>query len=168
MTTYLCSVLDPLLQQYRQVSSMGLAVDESQLAILEGQLTWFVYMIGAIIKGRLIMGSTDAQEVLDGELAARVLSLLDMADAPFHRARYGVDSRQRLDVALLHFFQHFRKVYVGEAVMHNSKIYEKLKEIVGIENYMSLLQVILRKVVQNLKTFGSSQKVPSCFSDIAA
>jgi exportin-7 len=159
MTTYLCSVLDPLLQQYQQVSSVGLTFNASSLMVLEGQLTWFVYMIGAIIKGRLIMGSTDAQEVLDGELAARALSLLDMADAPFHKVRYGEESRQRLDVALLHFFQHFRKVYVGEAVMHNSKIYEKLKEIVGIENYMSLLQVILRKVVQNLKTFGSSEKV---------
>ena len=30
--------------------------------------------------------------------------------------RYGEHSRQRLDLALLSFFQNFRKVYVGEQV----------------------------------------------------
>lgn len=128
---------------------------------LEGQLTWFVYMIGAIIKGRLTTGSTDAQELLDGELAARALSLLDVADAATLKGRYGEESRQRLDVALLHFFQHFRKVYVGEAVMHNSKVYEKLKENVGIENYMALLQVILRKVAHNLKVRRAARPPPA-------
>ena len=66
-------------------------------------------MIGAIIKGRLTTGSTDAQELLDGDLATRALSLLEVADSEFHQPRYGEESRQRLDVALLTFFQHFRK-----------------------------------------------------------
>lgn len=78
--------------------------------VVEGQITWFVHMIGAIIKGRLTTGSTESQEVMDGELAARVLSLLKAADSQFHLARYGDTSRQRLDIALLTFFQHFRKV----------------------------------------------------------
>jgi exportin-7 len=121
------------------------------MQVLEGQITWFVYMIGAIIKGRLTTGSTDAQELLDGELATRALSLLDVADLDYNQQRYTEESRQRLDVALLTFFQHFRKVYVGEVVMHSSKVYQRLKENVGIENYMSLLNVILTKVAHNLK-----------------
>ena len=80
------------------------------MQVVEGQITWFVHMIGAIIKGRLTTGSTESQEVMDGELAARVLSLLKAADSTFHLARYSDTSRQRLDVALLTFFQHFRKV----------------------------------------------------------
>ena len=59
--------------------------------------------------------------------------------------------RQRLDIALLHFFQHFRKVYVGEVVMHASKVYERLREMVGIDDHLALLDVILRKVIHNLK-----------------
>jgi len=71
-------------------------------------------MVGTIVRGRLTTGSTDSQELVDGELAARVFGLLRICDLPGHPVRYSEQSRQRLDVALLHFFQHFRKVYVGE------------------------------------------------------
>jgi hypothetical protein len=39
-----------------------------------------------------------------------------------HAARVGEHTRQRLDIALLGFFQNFRKVYIGEQVMHCSKV----------------------------------------------
>ena len=98
----------------------------------------------------------DAQETMDGDLAARVFGLLRLVDAGYHTTRcaccaarcarcargqpaasdrrlrpsssphphlrhgaprrYGEHSRQRLDLALLSFFQNFRKVYVGEQV----------------------------------------------------
>ena len=41
-----------------------------------------------------------------------------------HAQRYGERSRQRLDLAVLGFFQSFRRVYVGEQVMHSSKVRE--------------------------------------------
>jgi hypothetical protein len=59
-----------------------LTVSNSALQVLEGQITWFVYMVGAIIKGRLTTGSTDTQEVMDGDLSARVLKLLLVVDSP--------------------------------------------------------------------------------------
>jgi exportin-7 len=62
------------------------------------------------------------QETIDGDLAARVFGLLQSCDAGFHRGRYAERSRQRLDIAILSFFQSFRKVYVGEQVMHSSKV----------------------------------------------
>lgn len=55
--------------------------------ILDGQLTWFVYMIGAIVKGRLTTGTTDGQELVDGDLSARVLSLLKSADSQPQQVR---------------------------------------------------------------------------------
>jgi exportin-7 len=64
----------------------------------------------------------DGQDASDGELAARVFSLLQVVDSGYHQQRYGEKSRQRLDIALLTFFQNFRKVYVGETVMHASKV----------------------------------------------
>lgn len=36
--------------------------------------------------------------------------------------RYGELSKQRLDRAILTFFQHFRKSYVGDQAMHSSKV----------------------------------------------
>lgn len=62
------------------------------------------------------------QEALDGDLAARVFGLLQSADTGLHQTRYGERSRQRLDLAVLAFFQSFRKVYVGEQTMHSSKV----------------------------------------------
>lgn len=159
MSQYICSVFDPLLAQYRQITQMGSIPNASQIQILEGQITWFVYMIGTIIRGRLTSGSTDSQELLDGELAARVFGLLQIADAPVHQARYGESSRQRLDVSILHFFQHFRKVYVGEQVMHSSKVYTRLKENVGLDDHLIVLNVILNKISHNLKCFGACDKV---------
>lgn len=59
------------------------------MKVMEGQITWFVYMVGAIIKGRLTTGSTDTQEVMDGDLSARVLKLLLVVDTPvLVQARY--------------------------------------------------------------------------------
>lgn len=37
-------------------------------------------------------------------------------DEGYHCQRYGERSRQRLDMALINFFQCFRKVYIGEQV----------------------------------------------------
>ena len=67
----------------------------------------------------------NAQETIDGDLAARVFGLLQVVDTGAHAQRYGEHSRQRLDIAILGFFQGFRKVYIGEQVMHASKVRQK-------------------------------------------
>lgn len=73
-----------------------------------------------------------------------------MFAAPAYR-RYGEKSRQRLDVALLHFFQCFRKVYIGEQVMHSSKVYTKLSERLGLDDHLAVLNVMLAKLAKNLQ-----------------
>ena len=78
--------------------------------VIEGQLTWLVYIVGAVIRGRLSSSSAESQETIDGDLAARVFGLLQLCDAGFHTRRYEEHTRQRLDIALLSFFQNFRKV----------------------------------------------------------
>lgn len=62
------------------------------------------------------------QELLDGDLSARIFQLLNILDKPPHQQRFSERSHQRLDLALLTFFQAFRKAYVGEHVMHTSKV----------------------------------------------
>ena len=61
------------------------------------------------------------QEALDGDLAARVFGLLQVMDTGAQARRTSHHSRQRLELAMLGFFQSFRKVYIGEQVMHASK-----------------------------------------------
>lgn len=36
-----------------------------------GRLTWLVYIIGAVIGGRVSFASTDEQDAMDGELVCR-------------------------------------------------------------------------------------------------
>ena len=70
----------------------------------------------------LFQGPCRLQEAIDGDLAVRVLGLLPVVDSGFHQGRYGERSRQRLDLAILSLFQSFRKIYIGEQVMHSSKV----------------------------------------------
>ncbi len=56
------------------------------------------------------------QEAIDGDLSSRVFMLLSCCDEGFHARRYDEPSRQRLDSAIINFFQAFRRVYIGEQV----------------------------------------------------
>ena len=38
---------------------------------VSGRLTWLVYIIGAVIGGRVSFASTDEQDAMDGELVCR-------------------------------------------------------------------------------------------------
>lgn len=156
---YLTNVMDPLLQTYSECVHLQPGCDTSQLAVLEGQLTWLVYVVGAIIRGRLSSSSAESQEVADGELALRVFQLIRVTDSGFHATRYGEMSRQRLDLALLLFFQHFRKVYVGEQVMHSSKVYTQLSERLGLHDHLMVLNETVRKITTNLQCFVHCDRV---------
>uniref|UniRef100_A0A7N2LFB8 Exportin-7/Ran-binding protein 17 TPR repeats domain-containing protein n=1 Tax=Quercus lobata TaxID=97700 RepID=A0A7N2LFB8_QUELO len=66
--------------------------------------------------------------------------------------RYSEASKQRLDQAILTFFQHFRKSYVGDQAMHSSKqLYAQLSKLLGLHDHLLLLNVIVSKIATNLK-----------------
>jgi len=154
---YLQSVIAPLAQQWEAAAQQGLPPD--QAAALEGRLTWIFLVMGAIIKGRLSSSSAELQEPLDGTLSAMVLALLPSFDRGFHSSRQNALSRQRLDSAVVSFFQSFRKVYVGEQSMHSSRIYVTLGERLGLENHLAVLQVMLDRIAKNLQNHRSCETV---------
>ncbi|GIL63010.1 hypothetical protein Vafri_17171 [Volvox africanus] len=155
---YLTSIMDPTIEYFKQASQQP--CPGPQLSLMEGQLTWLVYITGAVIKGRLATSTNaDSQETLDGDLASRVFALLRVADEGLHTSRYGERSRQRLDVAFLHFLQCFRKVYIGEQVMHSSKVYTRLAERLGLEDHSAILSVMLSKIGTNLRVYGASEEL---------
>ncbi|KXZ55001.1 hypothetical protein GPECTOR_3g165 [Gonium pectorale] len=157
---YLTTLMDPALDFFKQASASQQPLPGPQLSLLEGQLTWLVYITGAVIKGRLATSNNaDSQETLDGDLAARVFALLRVADEGLHAGRYGQTSRHRLDVALLFFLQCFRKVYIGEQVMHSSKVYTRLSERLGLEDHAAVLSAMLSKIATNLRVYGNSENL---------
>ncbi len=64
---FICSLLDPLVEAYKQAAHLGTngtastAQAMQQLAVLEGQLAWMVYIVGSVIKGRLTSSSAESQ-----------------------------------------------------------------------------------------------------------
>lgn len=49
----------------------ALLVDIRRVVVCSGRLTWLVYIIGAVIGGRVSFASTDEQDAMDGELVCR-------------------------------------------------------------------------------------------------
>ncbi len=53
---------------------------------------------------------------------------------------------QKLELALLSFFEQFRKIYVGDQVQKTSKVYRRLSEVLGLNDEAMVLSVIIRKM----------------------
>jgi exportin-7 len=169
---YLCSLLDPLLQRYGEMGpAAGAPGVDGPLGVLEGQLTWLVYIVGAVIRGRLSSATAESQEAVDGELALRVFQLIRVMEAPGHAGRT-TDSRQRMELAVLGFFQNFRKVYVGEQAMHSSRVYVPLSERLGLHDHLAVLNACVAKISANLGAFAACPPVVEAslglLSDLAA
>ena len=64
-----------------------------------------------------------------------------------------------MNIAVLTFFQNFRKVYIGEQAMHSSKVYKTLKDTVGIEDHLGALNLMVTKIATNLKSFAGCEEV---------
>ena len=155
---YLCSLLDPLLLRYSEMGAAlaagGDAALSGALGVLEGRLAWLVHIVGAVIRGRLSSSAADSQEAVDGELALRVFQLLRLTEAPGHSTRT-LESRQRLELAVVGFFQNFRKVYVGEQAMHSSRVYLPLAERLGLRDHLAVLNACVAKMAANLALFAA-------------
>lgn len=125
-----------------------------ELPLREGQLTWLIYLIGSVVGGRMNQCSTADYDTIDGQLICRVMQLMDLTDShlPQHGSEY-------LYQAFLHFFEHFRMVYVGDVIQKNSKIFQALSDQLGLADESMILNVFITKIVTNLKYWTSSKLI---------
>ncbi|XP_074643906.1 exportin-7-like [Tubulanus polymorphus] len=153
-----CSVLvqlfDDTAQCYQDLIRTG--GQQMELAVKEGQLTWLVYIIGAVVGGRMSFASTDEQDAMDGELVCRVLQLMNLTDS-----RLSQRGCEKLELAMLSFYEQFRKIYVGDQVQKASKVYRRLSEVLGLNDEPMVLSVFIGKIITNLKFWGSSEQIIS-------
>ncbi|KAF8687195.1 hypothetical protein HU200_042862 [Digitaria exilis] len=158
---YIINIMEPLLQAYTERSRLPAPGDSDELSVIEGQIAWMVHIIAAILKIRQTVGvSQESQELIDAELSARVLQLIRMTDTGAHTQRYRESSKQRLDRAILIFVQNFRRSYVGDQAIHSSKqLYTRLSELLGLNDHLVLLNVIVGKIATNLKCYAECEDV---------
>uniref|UniRef100_A0A803W8S8 Exportin 7 n=1 Tax=Ficedula albicollis TaxID=59894 RepID=A0A803W8S8_FICAL len=112
----LVQLFDQAAQSYQELLQSASA-SPMDLAVQEGRLTWLVYIIGAVIGGRVSFASTDEQDAMDGELVCRVLQLMNLTDSRLAQA-----GNEKLELAMLSFFEQFRKIYIGDQVQKSSKV----------------------------------------------
>ncbi|GLT62173.1 hypothetical protein SLA2020_348300 [Shorea laevis] len=166
---YIINIMEPILQAYTERARLQ-TTDNSDLSVIEAKLAWIVHIIAAILKIKQSTGcSVESQEVLDAELSARVLQLINVTDSGLHSQRYSELCKQRLDRAILTFFQHFRKSYVGDQAMHSSKqLYARLSELLGLHDHLLLLNVIVGKIATNLSSEEVIVHTLSLFLELAS
>lgn len=156
--------MDPCISKYQ--------VGED-IEVVESQLTWLVHIVAAVIRGRVSSSGAEAYEQLDGDLSVRVFTIIAASEAhTMHTQRFNIRSKQRLELALISFFQSFRRAYIGEQVVHSSKVYTKLREKCGITDHVAVMNAILGKICFNLKIYGSNDEIIDAtlglFQDLAA
>ncbi|XP_025828927.1 exportin-7 isoform X1 [Agrilus planipennis] len=154
-----CALLVQLFDQSARTYQELLSTTTSQqidITIQEGQLTWLVYIIGSAIGGRVSFNSNEEHDAMDGELVCRVLTLMNLTDS-----RLAQGGCEKLELAMLNFIEQFRKIYIGDQVQKNSKVYRKLSEVLGLNDEATVLSVFIRKIITNLKYWGRSEHIIS-------
>ncbi|KAI8807733.1 armadillo-type protein [Cladochytrium replicatum] len=132
-------------------------------AVLDGKFTWIVYIIGSGIGARpshQLGTAGDEHQLLDGQLAVKVLELVDVHQAK--QSMDGVDRRTReLELAFLHFFLMFRQSYIGDVQASATKAFTPLEEVFGIKDAEAVLNVFVRKLANNLRNWADDEKMVS-------
>lgn len=71
----------------------------------------------------------------------RVLQLMNLTDS-----RLASGGCEKLEMAMLSFFEQFRKIYIGDQVPKNSKVYRRLSDVLGLADEALVLSVFIRKM----------------------
>eukprot|EP01062_Namystynia_karyoxenos_P054834 TRINITY_DN453_c0_g1_i2.p1 TRINITY_DN453_c0_g1~~TRINITY_DN453_c0_g1_i2.p1 ORF type:complete len:1126 (+),score=438.76 TRINITY_DN453_c0_g1_i2:162-3539(+) len=169
---FLCRLAAPELQQMQdavaRVGGQGIPPGQEQnvltsFSIMDARLSWLVYMMGSITSHHTTVGSSDPQaEALDGEVTALVLQLAQLIGVRLSIPnQHQMVTLQRLQSAVLYFLNGFRKVYIGESTIPCSKVYPRLKELIGLEDNMGVLRVIVELILNNLKAWRECPRIIS-------
>ncbi|XP_078405859.1 ran-binding protein 17-like [Cetorhinus maximus] len=154
-----CALLVQLFDQSAQTYQELLRAPSGrniEIAIQEGRLAWLVYIVGAVIGGRLTFTCTDEQDSMDGEIVYRVFQLVNLVDS-----RLPQSGNEKIELAMLSFFDQFRKTYIGDQLHRSSKVYVRISEVLSLTDETRVLETFVAKVVNNLKCWGRSELVIS-------
>jgi len=194
VATMIVDKFDPLMMQYRDlVTSLGTnptssAPQDTQLrvAIIEGQLTWLTYIIGAVVGGHSWSSSqNEGNETIDASLSRRVLQLAQGIDYRLTSSNGVGRADIRLEQAILFYFQNFRRVYMfmWDQVSSNStssgdamsmvglmvskaessgpttkqQVYQRMFEHLSMGEHTDVANLIITKMGQNLKHWAEDQ-----------
>jgi exportin-7 len=188
---------DPLLAQYQDLmgrmgsnpSSSAPNDVQQSIAIIEGQLTWLTYMVGAIVGGHSWSSAHmgEGEETIDASLSRRTLQLAQGMDYRLTSSNGVGRADSQLEQALLFYFQNFRRVYMfmwdqmsgsssavssgdnlsvgmivaklDSAPSTKQKIYQRMFEHLGMGDHTVVANIIVTKMGNNLKFWPEDQEI---------
>lgn len=85
-----------------------------QLTVLEGRMTWLVYMVASVIDAQTTNDPRKGQQELvwDGRLSRCVFKLIQMVDFRLNNTSGQGKCDAKLEIAILNYFKSFKKVYM--------------------------------------------------------
>ncbi|XP_050559791.1 exportin-7-B [Spodoptera frugiperda] len=129
----------------RAAAAYSVEAQPQQIHILQGRSTWSVYLLYLYAYvGIFVMHTCDT-------FCRIIFNLYN-----FLSTQGGCE---KLELAMMSFFEQFRKIYVGEQVQKNSKVYRRLSDVLGLADESQLLSVLMRKIITNLKYWGGSEQI---------
>eukprot|EP00985_Skeletonema_marinoi_P000640 scaffold227_cov116-Skeletonema_marinoi.AAC.2 len=194
VATIILAKFDPLMEKYRELMShlMTSSTESAppnvaqQVNILEGQLTWLTYVCGAIVGGHSWSSSRigNGEETLDASLSKRVLQLAQGMDFRLTNSNGVGKADVKLEMAMLYYFQNFRRVYMFMWESSNSdsmsmggmklesvpstkqKVYQNMFENMGLGNHTVVANLIVTKIGKNLKFWPDEHEIVSKTLDL--
>mmetsp|Transcript_3775 Transcript_3775/g.5903 ORF Transcript_3775/g.5903 Transcript_3775/m.5903 type:complete len:1113 (-) Transcript_3775:236-3574(-) len=115
---FLVTMFEQSLQQYEQGISMTTTPQVvQQLLVVEGRMTWLTYMVAAVIDAQTANDPRKGQAELlwDGRLSRCVFQLIQIVDFRLNGTAGQGKCDTKLEVALLHYFKSFKKVYLHDS-----------------------------------------------------
>ncbi|XP_033327683.2 ran-binding protein 16 isoform X1 [Megalopta genalis] len=156
--TLLVQLFDQAARAYQELLTQTSSPSQQMdITIREGQLTWLVYIIGGVIGGKVTFNNNEEYDAVDSELVCKVLQLMHLTDSQLAQG----GGCEKLELAMLSFFEQFRKIYVGEQVQKNPKVYRRLSDVLGVNDESMTLGILIRKIITNLKYWGRSEQIIS-------
>ncbi|KAI9470807.1 MAG: armadillo-type protein [Benjaminiella poitrasii] len=176
-STAMISLFDPITVQYQelvmtiqqQMANNNTEGLKEALEVIETKFAWFVYIMASFIGNRsAFLNSVDLDKI-DSEITTKVLQLMNVQQNL--QSQHGnAFMNEKLDLGFIYFFQQFKKSYMSES--NGRDIYSKLSKVFGVSDQIMMLDVIMRKIVSNLQSWGNNellvQRTLELFNELAA
>ena len=151
------NLFNDTVNRYNAIPSTPSTADQQavQGQVIVGEFTWLVYIIGCMIGGRVPFACSDEHDHWDGELVSRVIQLMRLTDRQLEQNRCD----EKLELAVLFFLEQFRRIFVGDQIHRGSKLYQRLSEVLNLDEESRLLALFVDKIIRNLRYASHSNKI---------